>query len=379
MKPDLKLSFGNIFRLGIKELYGLRTDPVLVFMIGFVFTIAVFSQSSGAKFEVDHASIGVVDEDQSELSRRITSALLPPYFKPAIEIEADQIDPEMNSGRLTFVVELPPKLEHDILAGRQPTVQIDIDATAMSQAGNGSVYVENIIAQEASSIIGRGEGSDRVPINLVTRTMFNPNLKSEWFNATMAVVQHITMLGIVLVGAALIREREHGTVEHLLVMPVRPAEIMLAKIWANGLVIVAAACGSLWFVVHKLIGTPLDGPMPLFVAGLVIYEFSVGALGLMLATFAGTMGQFGLLFIPVVAILNLLSGSTTPTETIPVWLQDVMQCTPTPHFVSFAQTVLSRGAGLDIVWPELCIMTGITVLYFVVSLARFRTALAKFQ
>ncbi|HTY68344.1 MAG TPA: ABC transporter permease [Alphaproteobacteria bacterium] len=379
MKPDLKLSFGNIFRLGIKELYGLRTDPVLVFMIGFVFTIAVFSQSSGAKFEVDHASIGVVDEDKSELSRRITNALLPPYFKPAIEIEADQIDPEMNSGRLTFVVELPPKLEHDILAGRQPTVQINIDATAMSQAGNGSVYVENIIAQEASSIIGHGEGSDGAPINLVTRTMFNPNLKSEWFNATMAVVQHITMLGIVLVGAALIREREHGTVEHLLVMPVRPAEIMLAKIWANGLVIVAAACGSLWFVVHKLIGTPLEGPMPLFVAGLVVYEFSVGALGLMLATFAGTMGQFGLLFIPVVAILNLLSGSTTPTETIPVWLQDVMQCTPTPHFVSFAQTVLSRGAGLDIVWPELCIMTGITVLYFAVSLARFRTALSKFQ
>jgi len=379
MKADLGLSFGNIFRLGVKELYGLRTDPVLMFMIAFVFTVAVFSQSNGAKFEVDHASVGVVDEDQSELSHRIADALLPPYFKPAVEIGADQIDPEMNSGRLTFVIELPPKLEHDVLAGRQPIVQVNVDATSMSQAGNGAVYIENIIAQEAAGTVGRGEGVGNNPINMVARTMFNPNLRSEWFNATMAVVQHITMLGIVLVGAALIREREHGTVEHLLVMPVRPAEIMLAKIWANALVIIAAACASLWFVVHELIGTPLAGSLPLFVAGVVIYEFSVGSLGLMLATFAGTMGQFGLLFIPVVAILNLLSGSTTPTETIPVWLQDVMQFTPTPHFVTFAQTVLSRGAGIDIVWPQLGIMSAITVLYFSVSLARFRTALSKFQ
>ena len=146
------LSLGNIFRLGVKELYGLGTDPVLLFMIAFVFTVAVFSQSTGAKFEVDHASVGVVDEDQSELSRRITDALLPPYFKPAVEIRADQIDPEMNSGNLTFVVEIPPKFEHDTLAGRKPTVQIDVDATAMSSAGSGGVYIQNIIAQEALSL-----------------------------------------------------------------------------------------------------------------------------------------------------------------------------------------------------------------------------------
>ena len=217
------------------------------------------------------------------------------------------------------------------------------------------------------------------PVDVTVRTMFNPNLRSEWFNATMAIVQHITMLAIVLTGAALIREREHGTVEHLLVMPVRPAEIMLAKIWANGAVIAVCACASLWFVVHKIIGTPLAGPMPVFVAGLIIYELSVGALGIMLATFAGTMGQFGLLFIPVVTILNLLSGSTTPTESIPVWLQNVMQFTPTPHFVTFAQDVLSRGAGLDVVWPQLSILAGITIAYFGVSLVRFRSTLASFR
>jgi ABC-2 type transport system permease protein len=373
------ISLGNVFRLGVKEFYGLGTDPVLLFMIFFVFTIAVFSQATGAKFEVEHGSVGVVDEDQSELSRRISAALIEPHFKPAIQIRPDQIDPEMDSGRLTFVIELPPKLEFDVLAGRKPTVQINVDATSMSQAGNGAVYIQNIIAQETLSYAGRSESGVNAPINMVLRTKFNPNMRSEWFNATMAVVQHITMLAIVLTGAALIREREHGTVEHLLVMPVRPAEIMLAKIWANGLVIIACAAASLWFVVHKMIGAPLAGPMLLFIVGMVLYQLSVGALGILLATFATTMGQFGLLFLPVLIILNLLSGSTTPTETIPVWLQNVMQFTPTPHFVSFSQAVLSRGAGLDVVWPQICILAGMTVVCFGVSLMRFRSTLARLQ
>lgn len=373
------LSLGNIFRLGVKELYGLLADPVLLVLMLYVFTFAVFAQATGAKFEVEHASIGVVDEDHSVLSGRITDALLEPYFKPAVEIRADQIDAEMDSGRLIFVLEVPPKFEFDVLAGRKPTVQIDVDATTMTQAGNGVVYLQNIIAQEALSYAGRNEGEAELPINLIVRTKFNPNRHSEWFNAIMAVVNNITMLAIVLIGAALIREREHGTVEHLLVMPVRPAEIMLAKIWANGLVISACATASVWFVVHKMIGVPLAGSLPLFVAGIVGYQLSVGALAILLATFAGSMGQFGLLILPVIVILDLLSGSTTPVEAIPVWLQDLMQITPTPHFVSFAQAVLSRGAGIDVVWPQLSILAGITVVYFAVSLIRFRTVLVRFQ
>ena len=157
----------------------------------------------------------------------------------------------MNSGRFVFVLEIPPKFESDALAARRPTVQIDVDATAVSQAGIGASYLQNIIAQEASSYLQRNEGSASLPINLVIRTAFNPNRTSEWFLSIMAVINDITMLAVILTGSALIREREHGTVEHLLVMPVRPAEIMIAKIWANGLVIVVAAILSLWFVVPR--------------------------------------------------------------------------------------------------------------------------------
>ena len=367
----------NVFRLGVKELYSLRADPILLVLILYCFTLAVYSQATGAKTEVENVAVGIVDEDDSELSRRIAGAILEPYFKPAVEITADQIDPDMNSGRLVFVLEIPPKFEFDALAGRRPTVQIDVDATAVSQAGIGAGYLQNIIAQEALSYLQHREGTANIPINFVTRTAFNPNRKSEWFLSIMAIINFVTMLAIVLTGSALIRERERGTVEHLLVMPVRPAEIMIAKIWANGLVIVVTALLSLWFVAHGVLRTPLAGSMLLLVAGTVLYQFSVGALGILLATFAGTMGQFGLLMIPMLIILMLLSGTTTPYESMPMWVQHAMEFTPTTHFVSFAQSVLYRGVGFDIVWGDLAALATITVVFFGVSLARFRTTTAS--
>jgi ABC-2 type transport system permease protein len=290
----------------------------------------------------------------------------------------DEIDPGMNSGRFVFVLEIPPKFEQDVLAGRRPTVQVDIDATALTQAGIGAGYFQTIIEQEALGYLQHREGTITAPINLVMRTAFNPNHYSEWFLAIMAVINDITMLVVVLTGAALIREREHGTVEHLLVMPVRPAEIMIAKIWAYGLVIVLVAGLSLWLVCHVALRVPLSGSTLLFLAGTVLYQVLVGALAILLATFTGTMGQFGLLVIPVLVILNLLSGSATPPESMPDWLIKVMQFTPTPHFVSFAQAVLYRAAGLDIVWPQLAALAAVTAVYFGASLMRFRKTLASF-
>ena len=374
----MALRLTKVFRLGIKELYSLRADPILLVMIIYAFTFAVHAQATGAKTEVENVAVGIVDEDDSELSRRIAGAVLQPQFKRAVPLKPSDIDPGMNSGRYVFVLEIPPKFEQDVLASKRPTVQIDVDATALTQAGVGSGYLQNIIESEALGYLQHREGTRTSPINLVMRTAFNPNHYSEWFLAIMAEINNITMLTVVLTGAALIREREHGTVEHLLVMPVRPAEIMTAKIWANGLVIVAVAMLSLWFVAHGVLQVPLAGSLPLFIAGSVLYEISVAALGILLATFTGTMGQFGLLVIPVLVILNLLSGSATPPESMPDWLIEVMKVTPTPHFVSFSQNVLYRAAGLDIVWPQLAALAAVTAVYFSFSLVRFRKTLASF-
>ena len=369
----------NIVQLGIKELRSLRADPVLSLFILYTFTYAVYTVAKNANFEVSNAAVAVVDEDRTELSRRLAGALLPPYFKGAAEIDAGEVDRALDNGRFVFVLDIPPQFESDLLAGRHPALQLNVDATAMTQAGNGAVYIQNIVTAEALKFAQRHEGGVAEPIDLVVRAKFNPNLQSHWYNAVMQIINNITMLSVILCGAALIREREHGTIEHLLVMPVTPAEIMLAKVWANGLVIVTAATLSLLLVVEQLLQVPVAGSLALFVAGAAVYEVSVTALGILLATVAGSMPQFSLLVMPVIVVMNLLSGSTTPMESMPAWLQAVLQVSPAVHFVSFAQAVLYRGAGLAIVWPQLVAMAGIGALFLGVSLLRFRTAIASFQ
>ena len=370
---------GNIFRLGIKELRSVRADPVLVVLLVWTFTFSIYEVATNAKMEVTNASIAIVDEDRSALSWRIQDAFLPPYFKPAERIEADRIDAVMDAGEFIFVLVIPPHFEADLLAGRSAEMQLQVDATAMSMAGNGATYAQRIVAAEVQEAL-RGQsiyvGS---PVELVVRARFNPNLDSGWFMAVMQIVNNVTMLAMILTGAALIREREHGTIEHLLAMPVSSSEIMIAKVWANGLIIVVAALLSLTLIVEALLGVPIAGSKVIFALGTVVYLFSVTSLGILLATAAGSMPQFGLLAIPVFIVMNLLSGGTTPLESMPAWLQTVMQASPSTHFVAFSQAVLYRGAGLDIVWPQMMAMTGVGAVFFFGALARFRKAIASFS
>jgi ABC-2 type transport system permease protein len=365
----------NVFRLGLKELSSLRADPALIVLIIYVFSFAVYAVATGAKLEVENAAVAYVDRDRSALTGRILGAILPPEFNPPQEIAADDLENVMDSGKFVFVLSFPPSFEADVLTNRKPQVQLNVDATAMAQAGNGSVFLQQIIGSEVAKFVSGDDAANVLPIDLVVTSKFNPNLNSVWFSSVMQIINNITILSVLLTGAALIREREHGTIEHLLVMPVTPSEIMVAKIWANGLVIVVAAILSLWIVVQTVLGVPIAGSIPLFVLGAVLYLVSVTGLGILLATFTTSMPQFGLLALPVLVIMNLLSGSTTPMESMPIWLQTVMQLAPSTHFVAFSQAILYRGAGLDIVWPSMTVMVALSAVFFFIALKRFRVTM----
>ena len=146
------------------------------------------------------------------------------------------------------------------------------------------------------------------------RIAFNPNVTTAWFTSVMEIINNVTMLAIILAGAAVIREREHGTMDHLLVMPVTPFEIAMSKVWANALVITVAVGFSLTIVVRQLLGIPVVGSVRLFLGGVAIYLFFATAIGIFLATIARTMPQLGLLYMLVAMPMNLLSGSNTPLE-----------------------------------------------------------------
>ncbi len=362
----------HIFQLGIKELRGLLRDRMLLILIVYSFTIAIYTASKAVPEVLNQAAIAVVDEDQSPASSRIIAAFHPPYFLIPKLISQSEMDNRMDAGLDTFALDIPPDFQRDLLAGKSPTIQLNIDATRMSQAFTGGGYVQSIVAGEVGEFLNRYRAPVRVPVDLALRARFNPELNKGWFGSITEVISHITMLAIVLTGAALIREREHGTIEHLLVMPVTPFEIMASKIWSMGLVVLLACSISLVVVVQGLLAVPIQGSMGLFLVGAALHLFATTCMGIFLATVAGSMPQFGLLLMLVLLPLQALSGGMTPRESMPEIIQILMLAAPDTHFVILAQAILFRGAGLDVVWPQLVTLLGIGAALFVLSLWRFR-------
>jgi ABC-2 type transport system permease protein len=363
-----------ILQLGIKELRSLWHDKVLLFFAIWAFSFGIYSAATAVTRELHHAAIAVVDEDRSALSERIVSAFYRPYFRPPALIGLTEVDPGLDAGRYTFVLDIPPNFQRDVQAGRRPTIQVNIDATQMSQAFIGASYIQNIVLDEANGFVQRRSSNGAATIPLVVRVKFNPNLDGIWFGGVMKIIDNVTMLSVILAGAALIREREHGTLEHLLVMPLTPFQIMAAKVWANGLVVLVAAGLSLWLVVKGALSVPIAGSVTLFLFGAALHLFSATSLGIFLATIARSMPQFGLLMILVILPLQLLSGGMTPRESMPDIVQTIMLPAPTTHFVKFAQAILYRGAGLDVVWPQFLAIIAIGAVFFLVALVRFRKA-----
>lgn len=345
----------NIYRLGVKELWGLVRDPILIFLIVFSFTFSTHSAGTSIPETISNAPIAVIDEDGSQLSKRILSAFYPPLFTVS-EIKLDQAD---------------------VLAGRNPDIQLNVDATRMSQAFTGGGYIQQIVMSEVFEFSQRYRSVQQLPVDLAVRMRFNPNLTQSWFGSLMDIINNITMMAIVLTGTALIREREHGTIEHLLAMPVTPAEIMISKVWSMGLVVLLTSTASLVFVVQGFMGVRIDGSIPLFMAGVALHLFATTAMGISLATIARNMPQFAMLLILILMPLQMLSGSSTPRESMPLMVQNVMQLAPTTHFVELAQSILYRGAGIEVVWKPFLALAVIGGILFSFSLKRFRKAISQ--
>ena len=367
----------NIYRLGVKELWSLRRDAVMMVLIVYTFTFAIYISATAMPETLHQAPIAIVDEDVSPLSQRIAAAFYPPQFARPVMISAQEVDKGLDAGMFTFSLGIPPNFERDVLAGHAAEIQLNVDATRMSQAFTGSGYIQQIVTGEVVDYLQRHRETSSSPIELAPRVRFNPGLEHAWFGSVVQIINNVTMLSLILTGAALIREREHGTVEHLLVMPVTPGEIMLAKVWSMGLVVLLAATVALKTVVQGVLQVPIEGSIPLFLVGASLHLFATTSMGIFLATLARSMPQFGLLIMLTVMPLEMLSGGRTPRESMPGFVQNVMLIAPTTHFVSLSQAILYRGAGLDVVWKPFLWLAGIGAVLFSFSLARFRKAIAQ--
>jgi len=362
----------NIYRLGLKELWSLWRDPALLLLIAYTFTVALYVGATAAPEGLHRAAIAIVDEDHSALSGRIAAAFYPPRFTPPAHVTGAAADAGMDAGSYTFVLDIPPNFQRDLLAGKKPQIQLAVDATRMSQAFTGSGWIQQIVLDEITTFLQRFRASTTPAVDVVVRQRFNQSLDPSWFGAVTELANNITMLSIILTGAALIREREHGTIEHLLVMPVTPTEIMLSKVWAMGLIVLCAALVSLTLVIRAALGVQLQGSVGLFLACVALHLFATTSMGIFMATVARSMPQFGLLLILTLIPLQMLSGGMTPRESMPDAVRWLMSLAPTTHFVSLSQAILFRGAGLEVAWPAMAALAAIGSALFALALARFR-------
>ncbi|MBU4529261.1 MAG: ABC transporter permease [Desulfomicrobium sp.] len=366
----------NIFWLVGKELKSVLGDPVMVILILWSFVAAVMLEASGAGDTVRNAAIAVVDEGRSPLTRQIEAALIPPWFQVPVAMTADQAGAAMDRGEIMFALAFPPDFAADAIAGKSPVAQLLADATAVSQAQLGADYIRNIVQSEARAFLAGSPDGPTPQLRLELRRAFNPNGNPVWFKAMSSLLNQLSLLTIALTGAAMLREREHGTIEHLMVMPLTPVEVALSKVLATMVVVLVAFIGSLLFVVQGVLQVPVAGSAPLLVAGAAVYLWAAAAIGMLLGTLARSMAQFALLVIMVIIPVIMLSGGMGAVESQPDLVQKLTLALPSRHFLAFAKAVAFRGAGISTVWPQLLVMAGLGVAFFAASLALFRRSMS---
>ncbi|SMX48866.1 ABC transporter permease [Maliponia aquimaris] len=366
----------NIYWLAGKELKSVLGDPVMVILILWSFVVAVMLEANGAGDTVHNAAIAILDEDASALTRQLTDALGPPWFQPPVMISPERMTAEMDAGRIMFILSFPPGFEADVIAGLMPAAQLDVDATAVSQAQLGTDYIANILTSETRAFLSGSPDASEPALRLELRRAFNPNGNPVWFKAMSSLLNQLSLLTIALTGAAMLREREQGTIEHLMVMPLTPFEIALSKVLANVVVVLAAFTLSLIFIVQGVLQVPVAGSVPLLLAGTAVYLAAAAAIGMFLGTMARSMAQFALLVIMVIIPIIMLSGGMGAIESQPDIVQRLTTVLPSRHFLAFAKAVVFRGAGVSAVWFELSLMAGLGLAFFLASLALFRRSMS---
>jgi ABC-2 type transport system permease protein len=217
-----------------------------------------------------------------------------------------------------------------------------------------------------------GAGRAGLPqVDARVRVEYNPNLVETWFSGLLEVLNQVTMIAMLLAAAAMVREREHGTLEHLLVSPLRPWELFAAKVVPVVALVPLAALGSVFGIVHGVFGTPIRGSVALFYAVSVVYVFAMASLGLAIAMVARNLGQAMLLLLLILYPMMLLSGAFTPPEAMGPLMRYAGLLSPVRHYVDFGYQVLFKGNGLAYVWPDVLGILGLGVILFGISVRRF--------
>ena len=361
-----------------KEILQLSRDvPLLLFLV-YSFSLSVLVSGAGITMQLTNAELLVHDADQSPSSRELIHRFQPPYFALTGAIS----DPrqglrQLDQGRAMLLLEIPPRFHEALMSGARTAVQLLVDTTNAPQGLSAAAYSVRIAslfgAETGLASAGLSGVTATVPIvSSAHRVWFNPTQDERWFQSISHILRMITLFAVLLPAAALVREKERGTVEQLLVSPLSPFQIMFSKVLAMSGVILLATALALYGVLHPVFHVPMKGSAGLFFLLTALHVFTTAGFGLVAATLAKNQAQVAMMTLFVVGPMLLLSGITSPYESMPAWVQAIMTFSPLRYYIDITYGVMLKGAGLELLWRPVGAMLLLGGILFGSGMWRFR-------
>ncbi len=376
---QIALWFRQVSVMILKEFPQLVRDRAVFAYILYIFTLDIII-ASGATLELKNAKVIINDGDRSHISRELIYRFRAPYFDVVdVDMHPDAALRSLDHGDATLFLDIPANFNETLQRGQEPAViQMLVDTSIANLGYLAASYGTQISSELGAEWVGQhlsaaGASVGSLPqINNQRRIRFNPDINESWFSSISELLAVITVACIFLPSIAMVREKERGTFEQLMVSPLTPFQIMFSKIVAMMIVMLIGSALSLFVILEFLFDVPLRGSLPLFFALTALYAFATAGLGMLAATFARNSGQLGMLLMLIVFPIIMLSGLWVQPESMPIWLQQIINLTPLRYFIDIAYGILLRGAGIDVLWDSAVKMAGIGVILFTFALWRFQ-------
>lgn len=366
-----------------KEITHLIRDKALIFILLWAFTGAVYTSGSGFTMEVRNFPTIIYDMNNTKESREIIDKFRKPYFKIISQIETEkELTEWLDSGKASMAVIIAPDFSRKINENKAK-IQVIVDGTMSISATVAIAYVSEITYGYALEVLEREKlGLTAVYRNLPvieekTTVEFNPNTLSSWFMSMLEYFNMITMVCLLVTAAAMVREKEQGTIEQLLVTPVRTWEIFFAKIIPTVLSVAILSPLTIYGILKGVFGVPLRGSIFLFYLVMLFYAFAISSLGLVISTIAKNLAQSMMLMLVILIPMLFLSGAWTPPESMQAVMRNLSLLSPMRYFIDFGYSVLFKGNGIENVWHDILGIILIGGILFVFSVYRFRKIFIK--
>jgi ABC-2 type transport system permease protein len=374
--------FERLYVMLMKEFLELRRDPWAIFRLVVPLLIQVIVLGYAATFTVYHVATVVLDLDHSQASRELISHFIATGRFPIVDVARTdaQVTRDIDSGRAVVAIVIHAGFARDLGNGKTAPLEVAVDGTNSNTALIALGYVSQIVAQfQADQVakawpVSAGAAVPGIAVTLQERPWFNEGLEDRWFFIP-GVIGTLTLIQVIsLTAFAVVREREAGTLEQIMVSPIRRFEFILGKtipffLIGLGDVVLVTTFGVLWF------GIPFVGNPLVMLLGASLYLLAALGLGLMLSTFARTQQQAFALSFFLVNPFFILSGFAFPIAAMPLVLQWFTLINPVRYFLVVIRSVFLKGDGVVELWPDLLAMALLGAGMLTVSVLRFRKSL----